>query len=70
MSYRKTIRISKLQSKHHMVGQSFNPGGDGESRHWLDGYWFDVGNFDSEDDMNTQRTAYIKSLDGRSNETE
>jgi len=27
MSFASTIRISKLQSKHHMMGQACNPGG-------------------------------------------
>ena len=61
-NFRKTIRISKLQSKHHMAGQAFNPGGTDKNRHWLGGYWFDVNNFDNENDMNTQRQAYIERL--------
>ena len=61
-NFRKAVRISKLQSKHHMVGEAFNPGGDRRGTTWLPGYWFDVSNFDSEEDMNLQRQEYIKIL--------
>jgi len=63
-NFRKTIRICKLQSRHHMVGQSFNPGGDRKSTHWLPGYWFDVANFENEADMTNQRNEYIRRLGG------
>jgi len=61
-NFRRMVRISKLQDRHHMVGQAFNPGGDRENTHWLPGYWFDVGNFESEEDMNSQRQRYIELL--------
>ena len=63
LNFRKTVRISKLQSKHRMVGQAFNPGGCDKGRTpWLSGYWFGVSNFESKEDMNSQRQKYIDSL--------
>lgn len=63
-NFRKAVRISKLQSRHHMVGEAFNPGGDRPNTAWLPGYWYDVANFDNEADMTAQRKAYIRKLEG------
>ena len=45
-NFRKNIRIRKLQTKHKMIGQTFNVLGPNERRDepWLGGTWYEPGN--------------------------
>jgi len=69
-NFARTIRISKLQDKHSMVGQAFSPYRNEYERKepWLGSYWFNVGNFDSEDDMENERRKYKEKLEKEEDE--
>lgn len=55
-NFRKTIRVSRLQSKHRMMGAAFNPAGLGENVRrrspWLGLAWYEPG-------MDEKRAAFI-----------